>query len=192
MVAITATVPRAAVGMALALGLLAGCGQSDAPDDKLRPAGSPQVARVVPVEEALAGANVPTLDPHTMVAAEIGEVIGEGPRCEFRYTGAGGPVLAVTMTPDGAAGRGIVKLNGNFVLLDPTTGDGAAPEAGLRLGATPVRATISPDRSDEPEELDGARRQEAEMIFEVGERLRVGYRGFLDCMAEPPMRPSRR
>ena len=25
------------------------------------------------------------------------------------------------------------------------------------------------------------------MIFEVGQSLKVGYRGYLDCLSEPPM-----
>lgn len=180
---------RAALPLALALGLLAGCGQSDAPDDELQPAGSPEVARIVPAEEALAGAEIPKLDPQPMVAAEVGGAIGDGPRCEFRYTGAGGPVLAVSTPGDGAAERGVLKLNGNLVLLEPASG--AGDTGGVALAAEPLRATVSPDRSDEPEEANGARRQEADMIFEIGDKLRVGYRGFLDCMSEPPVRPSR-
>lgn len=180
---------RAAVGMALVLGLLAGCGQSDAPDDELQPVQATAVARVLPPEEVLEGANIPTLDPHTMVAAEVGRAIGDGPRCEFRYTGAGGPVLAVSAPGNGDAESGVLKLNGDLLLLEPAAGAGEIE--GVRLAAGPIRATVTPDASDEPEELDGARRREADMIFEIGEQLRVGYRGFLDCMSEPPLRPSR-
>lgn len=183
------TAVRSAAVCLLALGLLAGCGQSDAPDDKLQPVQSTQVARIMPPEEVLEGANIPTLDPHTMVEAEVGRAIGDGARCEFRYTGAGGPVLAVSTPGDGAAESGVLKLNGGLVLLEPA--DGPGEREGVLLAAGPIRATVSPDRSDEPEELNGARRQEGDMIFEIRDQLRVGYRGFLDCMSEPPVRPSR-
>lgn len=186
---VRATAARCTGACLLALGLLAGCGQSDAPDDKLQPVQATAVARILPPEEVLEGANIPTLDPHTMVAAEVGRAIGDGPRCEFRYTAAGGPVLAVSAPGNGDAESGVLKLNGDLVLLEPA--DGTGEREGVLLAAGPIRAAVSPDRSDEPEELNGARRQEADMIFEIRDQLRVGYRGFLDCMSEPPVRRSR-
>jgi hypothetical protein len=182
---------RAAAALLAVLAVLGGCGESDAPDDKIQPVHAPEVRRVLPAEEAIAGAQLPTLDPVTLVEAEIADAIGTGPRCEFRYTGAGGPVVAMSMAGDGEATRGVVGLNGNLVLLEPAQDDAGGRQAAFRLRAGPIRAAVAPDPDDQAEELKGARRREADMVFEIGDSLRAGYRGYLDCIAEPPMRPAR-
>ena len=150
----------------LAATLLAGCNE-DAPGMAAEPA---EVAPVVPVERALAGVDVPTLDPAAMSEAEIREGLGSGPRCEFRYTAQGEPVLAVATGPDGAPTGAVVKLGGDLVLLDPV--DSGAPEGEIRLAAGEARAALRPL---------AAEAGEADMVFEVGNELRAGYRGFLDC-----------
>jgi len=81
------------------LGLLAGCDGSGAPDDVVEHPRAAEIARIVAAEEALANAVVATLDPHTMSDAEIRKALGTGPRCEFRYTNSGKPVLAVGAHP---------------------------------------------------------------------------------------------
>ena len=164
------------LALALALGGLAGCGQDGAPDDDLAAVGAPEVARVVPAEEALAGVHVPTLDPAVMNEAEIRAALGTDMACRFRYTAEGGPVLAVGLGPDGAPAAGVVKLGGALVVLSPVAG-ADAPEGAVVLAAGEARATLAPEGGLGPDAPDG----EAEMVFEVSDELRAGYRGYLDC-----------
>jgi hypothetical protein len=170
----------------LALGLLAGCRASEAPDDALKAIKAPEVARIVPGSEALAGAHIPTVDPATMHEAEIRKALEPGPWCNFRYTTSGKPALAFNVQSDGQASSGVVKLNGRLVVLKPASSAGAAEGNGeFQLAADPVRMAVIPDARNQSIEGSNARRKEANAIFEVGERLKVGYRGYLDCTSEP-------
>jgi hypothetical protein len=165
----------------LALGLLAACTEGEAPDDDLQAIHPPEIARIVPAGEALAGAHVPTLDPSTMNDAEIGKALAAGARCDFRYTSSGRPVLAVRMQPGGDAAGAIVKLNGHLVPLEATRADAGE----LQMRAEPVHIVIQPDPQEPAKARPGIQRREANMIFEVGKELRAGYRGYLDCGVEP-------
>jgi len=170
----------------VALGLLAGCNANEAPDDALKAIKAPEVARIVPASEALAGAHIPTVDPATMHEAEIREALEPGPRCNFRYTTSGKPVLAFNVQSDGEASSGVVKLNGHLVVLKPASSAGAAEGNGeFRLLADPVHMAVIPDARNQAIESGNARRKEANAMFEVGESLKVAYRGYLDCTAEP-------
>jgi hypothetical protein len=175
----------------LLIAALSGCGESDAPDDKIDPARAPEIVRIVSAEEALAGAVVAKLDPETMNDAELREGVGIEPRCEFRYTRAGRPVLAAGMKPNEPPARGIVKLNGSMIVLDAASPDGAAePSGAFRLVAGPIRIAVTPH--GEPEEgRDGVLHRDATLVFEVDRSLRVGYRGYLDCTSQPPVASAR-
>ncbi|WP_230531077.1 hypothetical protein [Microvirga roseola] len=155
--------------LALALGALAACGESEAPDDIVNPPQVHGVARVLPASEVLSGAHIPTLDPAPMVDAEIQKVVGAGPRCDFHYTRAGRPVLAVGMQPDGTATGGVVKLNGSLVALasELALAGGGAPPARFLLLADPVRVAVAPVEGEEAQERDGAQSQRADMVFEI-------------------------
>ena len=171
----------------LALAVLSGCSENEAPDDELHPVKGTEVARVVPAEQALAGAHVPTLDPVTMYEAEIRKALQSGPWCDFRYTTRGSPVLAFALQPGGAASAGVVKLNGHLVVLRSASGAGATDGNGeFLLAADPVRMAVIPDADVQVMERRNVQRREANAIFEVGHSLRVGYRGYLDCTSEPP------
>ncbi|HEX2526427.1 MAG TPA: DUF6692 family protein [Geminicoccus sp.] len=177
-----ARVGRAPLLLGLALGLLAGCGQDDAPDDQTQAARPPEIATIVPAPEALAGAQIQNLDPATMNGAEIRQVMGTAPVCLFRYTSAGKPVLAAASGPSGATGDGVVKLNGHLVALQAASPDPGGEQAGtLTLAADPVRLTVTPDPGAPTTDDDGTQRREATMIFEVNDSLRVGYRGYVEC-----------
>ncbi|MBY0333660.1 MAG: hypothetical protein K2X49_23625 [Acetobacteraceae bacterium] len=177
-------VTAGALALLLVAGPLAGCDGSDAPDDDLRATNPPGIARILPAGQAIAGADVPTLDPRTMRDAEIRLAIGDGPLCAFHYARAGRPVLAVSAGPGGAAqGPAVVKLNGHLVILQPHTVTQEAAPA-LRLAAEPLRITLAPTGP-----MGGEAWREANMMLEIGEALRVGYRGYVACRPEPRVRP---
>lgn len=166
-------------GPVVAIGVLTGCSESGAPDDA--PSNAPEIATVKTAAQALEGAHVPTLDPGTLNDAQIGKVIGTRPRCTFRYTSSGRPVLVAGLKPDGSPELGLIKLNGSLVPLQP---GGAATEiapGGFLLVAEPVRLSVQPQPEAATSALAGGQRVEAEMVFEVGQDLRVGYGGYLDC-----------
>lgn len=160
----------------LAAGVLAACGERERPDDDLAAIHAPEVARLVSANEALAGANIPVLDPATMNDAEIRRVLGSGPHCSFRYTAEGKPVLAVLWKESGAAADGTVKLNGDLVALT-----GTAAEGKLTLTAGAVQMTLTPDAPLGSPPARGDERREADLEFAVGDKLRVGYRGYYAC-----------
>jgi hypothetical protein len=171
--------------------MFAGCSESDAPDDEVDRLRPPEIARIVSAEEALTGIQVSTLDPATMNDAEIRNALGTGPQCAFRYTIAGRPVIAASMQPNELPSGGMIKLNGNMVALSPTSSDDAGgPSGTFLLVAGPIRITVTPDRERE-EGRDVVLRREANLVFEVGQSLKVGYRGYLDCASQPPMRSRR-
>lgn len=163
--------PWMRVALLFAVGVLAGCAEDVAPDDKTQSLRTPNIPEIVPANEVLSGAHVPGLDPATMNGAEIAKALGEGPRCEFRYTSSGRPVLAVQATPDIAAASAVVKLNGDLVVLETSS-----TEAGLVLIAEPVRLAVEPEPGGEDDS-----EREASVLFEVADSLRVGYRGYYEC-----------
>ncbi|MGE3279964.1 MAG: DUF6692 family protein [Alphaproteobacteria bacterium] len=177
---------RVSFPLLFVLGLLAGC-DNEAPDDETQPARAPEIPRIVTAQEALAGAHIPTLDPATMNSAEIRKAIGNGPRCIFRYTSTGRPVLAVSTGAPAAAAEGVVKLNGHLVPLKAAPIEPAGRNGEILLLAEPIRMTVAPDPGAQTEDPGYLRRQ-ANMIFEVGQSLRVGYRGYLECGSETPVK----
>ena len=153
------------------LAVLAGCG-SEAPGDKANPIDPSQISRIVPAQQALSTSDIGTLDPHTMNDAEISKALGEGAFCDFRYVSDGDPVLAWKSQPSEAHGSAVVKLNGVLVALqgDPArTNTFKADEIRLELTSKDARR----DNSEQP--------QNAKLLFEVGERLKVGYDGYVVC-----------
>lgn len=172
---------RTAIGwkllfLLLSAGLLAGC-ENEPPDDELNPARAEEIKRIMTAEEALAGADLAKIDPAPLLEAEIRKAIGQGARCEFRYTGNGKPVLAVGQT-EGARPDAIVKLNGRLVALRT-----ASPpnDGSISVVAEPVRMAVQAGKEDGPADGDRIRSREATGILEVGEQLKVGYRGYWDC-----------
>ena len=163
----------ARVALMAFFGALAGCSDSDAPDDAVNAARPPEIVRIMPAAEALAGAEIPKLDPATMNGAEIEKALGSGARCEFQYTQAGKPVLA--MKAASGADAAVVKLNGSLVVASATTQD-----RNIVLLADPVRLTLAPDGDAVVTGSEDAR-QDANLVFEVGDRLKVGYRGYYRC-----------
>lgn len=137
-----------------------------------------QAPRIVGAHEALAGADVPTVDPHTMNDAEIGKVIGAGQFCAFRYTSTGNPVLAFSPQASGSRMSGIVKLNGSLVPLH-----GNARRDEVELAADEIHITLELEDERGRGSAPAAQPMAAQMVFRVGERLRVGYDGYYACIA---------
>lgn len=165
------------------LGALAGCGQNDAPDDAASRA--PEVARVKAAAQALEGAHVPMLDPATMNDAEIRKVIGTGRHCTFRYTSTGKPVVAFRVDQGASPMMGVVKFNGSLVALNPEPAVVPDKAARLVLVADPVRLSVQPYAQTITSAKQNADKVEAEMVFEIGQELKVGYGGYLECEAAP-------
>ncbi|MCJ8521855.1 ABC-type transport system substrate-binding protein [Pseudorhizobium tarimense] len=88
------SLPLTLAALLAASTLLSACGD-DIADDVPNPRSGRQVATVVPASEALANADISTLDPATMVDAEMSKVLGGSPTCYFLYTSFGEPVAAL-------------------------------------------------------------------------------------------------
>lgn len=165
-------------------GLLGACSQSEVPDDA--PPQAPPIVRVSTAEQALQGANLPTVDPSTMNDAEIRKIIGSRAYCAFRYTSTGKPVAVVGLDQGGRLELGVLKLDGSLVTLAPDPDAASRRTGDFALAAGPVRLGIHAD----PQELSSARQAagqvEADMRFEIGEELDVGYRGYLECVKTAP------
>ncbi len=169
--------------------LLAACTDHEAADDETNPARAEESSRIVSAEEIISGAQVSTLDPATLHGAEIRKALGAAPRCEFRYTSTGRPALAISMTAEGAPVGGVVKLNGRLLLLK--AGDASRKDASpstLTLTAAPIILTVTPDSTGGPP----TEKREANAVFEVGDELRAGYRGYLSCVPGTPTISSKK
>lgn len=164
----------------LALGLfLAACSENQPPDDA--PSHEPEIVRVKTAAQALEGAHVTTLDPSTMNGAEIRKVTETGRHCIFRYTSTGKPVAVVGLDQSDSPSTGVVKLNGSLVPLEPDAAATRDRAHGFVLVADPVRLNVQPSHQATASEKPDEGRVEAEMVFEVGQELKVGYGGYLEC-----------
>jgi hypothetical protein len=158
----------------LVLTMLAGCSEAGAPDDETSPVRADDPPRIVSVFHVLDSAHLPTLDPSQMTGAEIEAALGESSHCHFKYTSSGQPVLALNLTARDGEAAGVIKLNDKLVILKPQESDEQ-----MTFTAGPVRLTVAPEKSGSESSADEVR--EAEMIFEVGDQLRSGYRGYYQC-----------
>ena len=136
-----------------------------------------EAAPVVPAEEAICNVHLAPLDPSPLDAAEVVRALGDGPRCMFRYTLAGGPVLVVGLN-DGQPAEAYLKLNGKLVRLSADDGSSTpAASGGFTVAAGSVRATIEPLQGTATVEP-----KDATMIFAIGDALQAGYGGHLACL----------
>ena len=99
-----------------------------------------KAAPVVPAEEAIRNVHLAPLDPSPLDAAEVGRALGDGPRCMFRYTLAGGPVLVVGLN-DGRPAEAYLKLNGKLVRL--AADDGSSTPAASGASRSPLSPCAS-------------------------------------------------
>lgn len=148
--------------------LLTACDGGPPPAASAQP---PRTSTIVPAPQAIRTAYLPSLDPHTMVEAEVARVVASGRRCAFHYTDGGKPVVAFV---PGAVG--VLKLNGSLVRL---SAEGVTPEGGGVLRAEALRVALAPDTPED--NASGRSKRAADMRFAVQGGLEVGYRGFFDC-----------
>jgi len=97
----------------------------------------------------------------------------------FRLTSDSPRLLA--LNAGGAGLSGVLKPNGRLVRV---AGDGARGDAGRgSLGAGRLTPTVDPAPEAECDKRDGMRHIEADLVFNLKDRLTVGYRGFYVCGA---------
>lgn len=158
----------------LAALLLTACGDPAPGEGVKKPLMSGPTPEVVSAREAVGTPDIPTIDPQTLDAAEIDKVLGAGPRCIFAYTAESAPVVALELTGD-KAGQGVMKVHGRLVKLAAQR----AEAGGFALSTDGMSVSIQPaaNAGDAmPTEL-----AEADMVFELEQGLRVGYRGWYRC-----------
>lgn len=161
--------------------LVAACGDP-APGEGVEKKPSTRVMpEVVSAAEAIQIAHVSTIDLHTMDEAEYEKVIPQGPHCTFLYSAEGGPVLAAGMK--GGTAAGVVKIHGKLVELeaDNVTSYDALSSSGARFSTDKLRVHLIPDPDEDFAQDDGRMQREADAVLEIGQQLKVGYRGWYVC-----------
>ena len=130
------------------------------------------------VEEALSSVKLAGVDVAGLKPEEIERALGGAATCEFRRASEGEPVLA--MANEG----GVIKISGVLIPLNSSSPvEIDTLDNGLRLSAEDIDISVTPDPTADWTDADGdLRRSEAEMTFNLQQGLRVGYRGFLDCV----------
>lgn len=129
-------------------------------------------ARPGTVADALSNTLISTLDPAPMPKAEADRALDAAPRCTFNRSPETDPILWIAADDTHAA----MKLNGILVDLE---GRGQAHNGGASYAAPGAMVSVR-TLGDET-----SWRANAELIFELDEGLRVGYRGFYQCEPDP-------
>ena len=139
-------------------------------DAAASPATSP--ARVMPLAEALASADVATLDPQFLTDEDL-TALPQRAACTFAYTKESEPVLAVAA--DGAA---LIKLSADLVRLQAA--EPVTVETGAMLSTDGLTLCISAPGSDTPL-MAAAGQREADLFLRLDDGLTTGYRGAYSC-----------
>ncbi|WP_299365242.1 DUF305 domain-containing protein [uncultured Paracoccus sp.] len=121
------------------------------------------------VEDALSNTLISQLDLAPMPQAEADRVLGTPAPCTFHRSPEADPILWAN-----EGGAAAMKLNGVLVALQ-AEGD---PQGGAATFSAPGATILVRPLGDEADW-----RQDAELVFELEEGLRAGYRGFYDCDA---------
>jgi hypothetical protein len=124
-------------------------------------------ARPGTVEDALSNTLISQLDLAPLPAAEAGQVLPAAAPCTFKRGPEADPILWLR-----EGGAAVMKLNGVLVALEA---DGEPQEGAAAFSAPGATVTVRPLG----EAADW--RQDAELVFELDQGLRVGYRGFYGC-----------
>lgn len=125
-------------------------------------------ARPGTVEDALSNTLIGQLHLEPVPAREFGDMLATGARCTFRH----GPEADPVLWTDPVGGTAAIKLNGVLVRLE----DAGAQSDSISRFATPGTALALRQLGNEADW-----RQNAELVLELDQGYRVGYRGFYDC-----------
>lgn len=121
------------------------------------------------VADALSNTLISQLDLAPMPEGEADQVLDAGDRCTFNRSTEADPILWIAQE-----GQAVAKLNGILVPLE-TADDPTAGSAQFSAPGTAISVRSLGDEADW--------RANAELVFELDEGLRVGYRGFYSCAA---------
>ena len=121
-------------------------------------------AQVGTVEDALNNTLISRLDPSPVTAEDIAEIVTSGETCRFNRSPETDPVLWAAQ--DGSSGA--MKLNGVIIPLQTNGVEGSLSAAGVTMTVRPLGE-------------DADWRSDAELVFELEQGLKVGYRGFYSC-----------
>jgi hypothetical protein len=123
------------------------------------------------IEAALAGAEVPVLDPEFLTPENKSAALPEGAACTFVYTPASQPVLAFSSSSTGALAA--IKLSGDVVRIE---GDSLGGYASGDLSLTLVGRD-----GREVAELTDIELPEVILELAISDELQAGYMGYLRC-----------
>lgn len=119
------------------------------------------------VADALSNTLIGTMDLAPIPADQAGQVLETAAPCAFNRSPETDPILWAN-----EGGAAAMKMNGVLVALEA---DGAPQEGAAAFSAPGITITVR----RLGEEADW--RQNAELVFELEQGLRVGYRGFYTC-----------
>lgn len=122
------------------------------------------------IEDALSNTLVSQLDLAPLSQSDVTQVIEPAPSCTFNRSPEADPILWAAA--DGS--RGAMKLNGVLQALDGSSGAESGGAAFSTAGAEVTIRTLGDDADW---------RQNADLILELEEGPRIGYRGFYGCSA---------
>lgn len=140
-------------------------------------------AQVASLDTALSRPEIAKLDPAPMHKSEYDNVLPRAPECRFSLTATSPPVL-VARAPAGQdiAAEALTKISGILVPLKAESPDGfQGLLSGPTLQADGIHMVVAPVRGEEPETANGSQRWRADLLFELEQGLKVGYRGFYFC-----------
>lgn len=120
------------------------------------------------IEDALSNTLVSQLDLAPMPEAEADQVLKAPGQCVFNRSLESDPVLWAS-----ESGSAAMKLNGVLVALEANN---SGPEGGAATYSAPG-TTVTIRQLGEQADW----RQNAELVFELDQGLKVGYRGFYSC-----------
>jgi len=128
---------------------------------------------VMTLDEALASADLPSLDPQFLSDADMAEGLSGPARCTFSYISGSPPVVA--FANDGTT---LVKISGDLVRLETTP---AALATGPTASAPGITMTIA-GPGDEALSDPAGTQTEATLTLSLERGLRTGYIGTYGCV----------
>ncbi len=139
--------------------------------------GNENRAQIVTLEQALATAEIPILDPEFISQEEVERAFPDGATCAFTYTETSPPVLVVAR--QGSAAVALVKISGDLIELQTEDRDGQ--QAGLGFVSEGISMRAFSVAGVPLAAVGSVEQVEADLRFELDAGLQAGYRGFYNC-----------